>query len=361
MSNVKNISQKPIKFLIVDSDKARQDILKKIIMQSQSTGVTFSYKVANSCRDGLEKLTSYNPDIIILDFDLEASELICAKIRTSKRKKYTPLLVISQNESPKNVVTAFDFGIDDFCSKVNLDVEMRSRISSAIRIKKMQRAILEDNLKLRQENRRLKLLTNIDELTGLSNMRYFKKRLAQEFSRAQRYEIDISLLMIDLDFFKNVNDSSNHLVGSHVLAEVGRLIESTLRRHDVGARFGGDEYVIILTQTNAAGALAVSKRLLNLISETVYKFEDVIARVTPSIGYSSYSPGGGKYKTGNDLLKCADENLYRAKNSGRACISGEGEISKPIRDYSDVKNRRIINEPESSESSETPKDPKKAS
>ena len=118
MSNVKNISQKPIKFLIVDSDKARQDILKKIIMQSQSTGVTFSYKVANSCKDGLEKLTSYNPDIIILDFDLEASELICTKIRTSKRKKYTPLLVISQNESPKNVVTAFDFGIDDFAPKL---------------------------------------------------------------------------------------------------------------------------------------------------------------------------------------------------------------------------------------------------
>jgi diguanylate cyclase (GGDEF)-like protein len=353
-----------VKILIIDNDDEFIDVYKMVLEANESESMIFDFCISYTLEDGYSKFKSYNPDIIILDHTLPGSdgEDICAKIRASKRKKYTSIIVASNSDSPQNVVKAFNNGADDFCSKKNAWVEIPARIKSALRIKLMQESLLQSNLNLKKANKKLQYLSESDELTGLANMRYFKKRLAQEFSRSKRYRNNMSILMIDIDFFKNVNDTSNHLVGSHVLAEVGKIISDTLRNHDIGARFGGDEYVAILTQTDEKGTLIVAERLLELISNTVYRLENIEARVTSSIGFATYVPGKNDFDSGFDLLKAADANLYKAKENGRACVAGDNGVTKPIKDYSNVENRKVITELESSDQEESSnKTSKKAS
>ena len=170
------------------------------------------------------------------------------------------------------------------------------------------------------ENSRLYKLTKrlaiTDELTDLYNYRYLQQRLDEEIGRADRYDKRLSLLMLDIDDFKRVNDSHGHRVGDGVLAEVGHVLKTTVREVDVVARYGGEEFSVVLPETDASGAFIVAEKIREAISLTRFKDADGERRihVTVSIGLASYPVHAHDKES---LLRAADDAVYRAKETGK--------------------------------------------
>ncbi|MBX6422802.1 GGDEF domain-containing protein [Thermosulfurimonas sp. F29] len=170
--------------------------------------------------------------------------------------------------------------------------------------------------RLREANERLRLLSILDGLTELYNHRYFQERLREEFERARRYRRSISLIMLDIDHFKKINDTYGHLAGDFILRGLSRLIRENIRKSDIPARYGGEEFAIILPETDLRGASVLGERLREKVAQEPFYFEEHAIRVTISVGVASCFPS----MNGTDprkLLETADKALYYSKTHGR--------------------------------------------
>ncbi len=175
----------------------------------------------------------------------------------------------------------------------------------------IQRARLLESTKA--ENARLEVIAHTDSLTHVLNRRALMSRLSAEVDRARRYDSPLSLLLIDLDHFKQVNDTHGHLIGDEVLRDAASLLQRTIRSVDVVARYGGEEFVVVLPETPQSGAIRFAERIRALIEQQVLGSSGI--RCTASIGVAVF-PGEG-VETVDDLLLRADAALYRAKAEGR--------------------------------------------
>lgn len=160
--------------------------------------------------------------------------------------------------------------------------------------------------------------TITDHLTGLPNRRHLDEVFAKEFSRARRHGLPTSLLMLDLDHFKQVNDGWGHLAGDAVLAAVARLVRTEARAEDTVARYGGEELTVLMPQTRLGDALAVAERIRAAVEAQVVYWEGQAIPVTLSIGCAELEPLDAGPE---DLLRRADRKLYEAKHSGRNCVA----------------------------------------
>jgi diguanylate cyclase (GGDEF)-like protein len=178
----------------------------------------------------------------------------------------------------------------------------------------------ETNGRLTELNRQLEEISITDALTGAYNRRYFMERIKQETKRVARYGPPVSLLMIDVDFFKNVNDSHGHQAGDAVLAGIAGLIKSRLRATDLLARYGGEEFGLLATGTDQAGALALAARLRELVQNAAFEHAGRPIAVTISIGIGTWDQT--LEEDFEELIHRADAALYRAKEHGRnrTCI-----------------------------------------
>ena len=170
---------------------------------------------------------------------------------------------------------------------------------------------------LHQEKRyteRLAELANYDALTNVHNRHYFNQELEKEIAKSRRYKIDLSLLMIDIDHFKKVNDTYGHPVGDQVLKTLADICKKVLRDVDIVVRFGGEEFIVILPSTNISGSLLTAERIRRAVEETEFQYEDISLRCTVSIGVTSYDNNEWNDK---DFIKAADIALYEAKKNGR--------------------------------------------
>jgi two-component system cell cycle response regulator len=198
------------------------------------------------------------------------------------------------------------------------DVEFADTVVKAA-VAAIQRAkLLETTM---ADNRRLELLAHTDPLTELLNRRALIDRLSAEMERVRRYESNVSVLLIDLDHFKRVNDTHGHLVGDDVLMEVAALLQRAVRTVDVVARYGGEEFVVVLPETGVQGATSFAERIRELIEE-----HDFVAAIgnnldlTASIGVATFPSEG--METADDFFARADQALYRAKAEGRNRVRG---------------------------------------
>lgn len=158
-------------------------------------------------------------------------------------------------------------------------------------------------------------LADTDDLTGIWNRRYLRRQLAQEVERARTFNIPLSFLMIDLDDFKSINDTFGHVIGDVVLSEFCGVVRTTIRQTDVFARFGGDEFAVILPHTDTEAARAVAGRLLeNIRALAIPTDEEAAIRCSVSIGVAQFRGG---VESPDDLVRRADDRLYRAKRSGK--------------------------------------------
>jgi len=172
-----------------------------------------------------------------------------------------------------------------------------------------------ENIFLRDK---LQQMADTDGLTGVFNHRFFQQRLDEEIMRSKRYERPVSLIMMDIDYFKKLNDTMGHQTGDAVLRELGMVVKNQLRNLDVLCRYGGEEFVIILPETDGSGGLSTAERIRRAISK--HSFRDTAGKafgITVSLGVSSMPPLTEKQQ----LIKSADDALYRAKESGRNCVA----------------------------------------
>jgi len=169
---------------------------------------------------------------------------------------------------------------------------------------------------------RVKQLAYIDGLTGIFNRRYFEMRIAEEIERSRRFESGVAVIMVDIDHFKRLNDEFGHLLGDEVLRQVSSVFHQQLRKIDVACRFGGEEFAIVLAQTNAEQALLVAEKLRRQVED--WQFPGVPRRVTISAGTACFPEHG---TTRDDLVKAADAGLYFAKQAGRNRVCA-GPVAK---------------------------------
>lgn len=260
-----------------------------------------------------------HPDLVVIDLDHGGEEGLqfCKDIRTGEKDRHTGFVFFSQEVQNDDRVfeQVLNHGGDDFIDGKASDREFVARVNSVFRFKAMTD-------RLRSVNHRLKMLSLTDELTGLSNMRAFNIDYQKLVKGCRQGEYGLGVIMLDLDHFKKINDSANHLVGSFVIGEVGRLIahSGVLGKDAVAARYGGDEYIVCVPSQSVSAVWEIAERIQDLIMRSVFKKEQYTIKLTGSFGMCWVDPGfEGK---SDDLIKGADVMLYRSKRNGRNMVSG---------------------------------------
>ena len=194
------------------------------------------------------------------------------------------------------------------------------RLASAIshmgeKIASQQTVLREKNEELKKANRELEKLSSTDPLTGLYNRRYLIRLLESEYRRAKRYGHDLSVLLVDADLFKDINDRYGHLCGDMVLKEIARILKETVRSTDIVARYGGEEMVVLLLETDSREAVGIAEKLRQEVESCEITYEDQQVQITVSVGGATYSQT--EFEDSMQLLAAADKAMYKAKDAGR--------------------------------------------
>lgn len=173
---------------------------------------------------------------------------------------------------------------------------------------------IQDITERRRLQEKLKLMATIDSLSGINNREQFIQLAQKEFARAKRYKQFFSLLMIDIDYFKFINDNYGHAAGDAVIRNIGMLLGNTFRTSDIAGRIGGEEFAILLTNTSLVDAGKAAEYFRDRVAKNKVVYENREICFTISIGVSSFFPEARNF---DEILKCADEALYEAKAMGR--------------------------------------------
>lgn len=293
--------------LVVDDDP---DSLSIIVEALRWEG--YQTQMAISGVEGLALIQSWSPDLILLDVNMSGMNCFETLKGLRQRQNYVSVMFISGDTSSENVVAGLDSGADDYIPKPFDTLELLARVRTQLRIKDL-------NDQLWSANVRLNELVDIDDLTGLYNMRSIFQKLELELDRARRFNRQVAVVMLDMDHFKLVNDGHDHLFGSFVLSEVGLLIRKNIRAHDLGARYGGDEFLMILTETSSEGTQRFCERLLGAIQGHHFRSGSDEMKLTTSIGFA-ITPAGAAQTDARGLVRAADHALYEAKRAGRNCV-----------------------------------------
>lgn len=296
-------AHKKRKILIVDDDPQILNLLLEALHKDGhiTQGV--------SCGEmALATMKQWQPDLVLMDQDMPGLSGLETLKKLRSLENYTSVIFVSAHATPQIIIQSLEAGADDYVSKPFNFAELRTRVKVRLRINDLQE-------ELKQANEQLKEMVDRDYLTGLYNMRSMYERIDHELARAKRFKRQVAAIMMDMDFFKTVNDTNNHLFGSFVLTEVGKILQKNLREIDFAARYGGDEFLVILTETNEEGTKLVTERLRKAIESREFKNEAHKTRLTASIGYAIFDPE--EDLSAQDLVKRADRALYTSKNLGR--------------------------------------------
>jgi len=257
-------------------------------------------------------------DVILLDLvlpDISGTE-VSRWLKSNEKTRAIPIIMVTVKSDVKDKVMGFEAGADDYVSKPYNEIELNARIYAALRTKALQDELRAKNRQLEELLERVHSMAITDPLTGLYNRRYFQELLKKEFSRVHRYSIPLSILMLDIDHFKKINDKFGHQAGDSVLKEFASIITSSIRRDiDIVARWGGEEFIILLPQTTIDGAKETALRLLSKIDSFRFSALPPTKNVTTSIGVVSTL--SEEVDSIEKLIKLADNALYKAKELGR--------------------------------------------
>lgn len=268
-------------------------------------------RCAGSLKEVSAILREWRPQIVLID---ESPFGVGAKWLTFLREKlpHISILFISEAADTEAIIAGLDQGADDYIVKPFVPLELLARVRTHMRIRDLHEQLVCANEKLKE-------LVDIDDLTGLYNMRSLYQRLDFELERGRRFGRSVCAVMMDMDHFKSVNDGHDHLFGSFVISEVGKIIKMNTRNIDIPARYGGDEFLVILTEMTEEGVEMFCERLRRTIESTTFCSGDDSIQLTISIGYALSNPS--EPITSKELVRRADHALYRSKRTGRNRIS----------------------------------------
>ena len=258
------------------------------------------------------------PDLVLLDAGLPDLDgiTVASRLRADRRTSLTPIIFVTGRKDTKYKVACFEAGADDYVTKPFDFIEVETRLRAVLKKKELRDELQRANRALRRANRALKKLLITDEKTKLHNFRYFQERIGEEFRRAVRYDSALSCIMLDLDHFKDINDTLGHRIGDRVLEEFGRILTDSAREIDLVARYGGEEFIVILPHTDGPRAFTVAERIRRNTVTGTFTASEAPLKLTVSCGVATF-PTNPDIRSEEDLVRAADRALYAAKEAGR--------------------------------------------
>ena len=296
--------------LLVEDDKLQGKTTKDYL---ESSG----YKViwVEDGKSAIKTVKSRDIDLIVLDFilpDMNGNE-VCRWLKLNQDTKGIPIIMLTAQSSTTDKVASLTAGADDHLTKPYNESELNARIYACMRTKALQDELRTKNRQLEEVLSKVELLAITDPLTQLFNRRHFESVIESEFASTARYKSPASCLMIDVDHFKSVNDEFGHRSGDTVLKELSQIIRSCLRKVDTVARWGGEEFTVLLPRTKKEDAFRAASRILQSIAD--YKFPDISKQITVSIGIASIPDP--EIDSAEKLVDASDSAMYEAKEKGR--------------------------------------------
>ena len=296
-----------MKLLLVDDSE-----MTRMILQGRLT--QWGYEIV-SAKDGYEAWNILQkedkPRIILLDWimpNMNGIEL-CRKIRQQIKEPYIYIILLTAKKGKQDLIEAMDAGADDFISKPFDPHILKVRLRAGKRITNLQKELIT----AREE---LRIQATHDSLTQLYNRSALMNMMSRELSRSRRDQSSISLIMIDIDHFKSINDTYGHLVGDEILVKLAEQMRQCTRRYDTLGRYGGEEFIIVLPQCAEAEVHCVAERLRQTVCKQPYNSKQGPVPVTISLGGTWIKPSAQKCAE-EDLIRVADQALYVAKRQGR--------------------------------------------
>ena len=290
--------RKPLTILVIEDHPDQRDLLA-IVLQREGYNVV----TAGNGIEAMEKLQKEDVQIALSDImmpKMDGFELI-KSIRNDPALKGIYLILITARIQEGDRVRGLDLGADDYITKPFSFSELLARVRVGSRVVQYQQ--------------NLEYQTQIDPLTGLFNRRAFERKIAEEFERARRYNHSLSILLLDIDNFKTINDTYGHHGGDTALIKISEILRERTRRSDFPARYGGEEFVLILPETHQDSALQVANKIHEEIRSGTFGTDTRPFTLTVSIGLSSTSTK--HYTDWRQTLDDADQAMYVAKNSGK--------------------------------------------
>ncbi|NRA89178.1 MAG: PleD family two-component system response regulator, partial [Rhizobiales bacterium] len=295
------------RILVVEDDQRLVDKMSESLTANDMHEVTFM----SDSKESLFLAASQAFDLVIISLDLDEVDglRLCSQFRSFEKTRNIPILVIVNDNDPQRLVRALDLGVSDYISHPVDSNELLARVRSSLK-RKWYSDELRQSLETSME------LAIKDSLTGMHNRRYIESNLNSTFNTSKKNGKPLSLLLLDIDFFKKVNDNYGHDIGDEVLKEFAVRICRGVRGIDMAARLGGEEFLIILPETENDTALRIAERLRADIADEPFKnltdCEDL--NISMSVGVSSIKRSDDKAE---NILKRADLALYDAKKGGR--------------------------------------------
>ena len=288
---------------------------------------TYRVESAEDGESGVRAAHEFSPDLILLDLKMPGLDGISVArlLKGDPATNTVPLIVLTACRDVNAKVDAFAAGSDDYVTKPFAFPEIDARINAMLRRRDKMIGLQSEVLELSHSKKHLEELLMVDDKTGLYNFREFRRRLHEEWARAERYETVLSLVLFDIDDFKQLNDQLGHQAGDEVLADFATLVAGGARANDVAARYGGEEFAVILPHTDSEMALRVAERIRCAVHEFEFLSEENPTRITVSAGVATFPDDEG-VESVDALVRAADIALYRAKDLGKNRVVRASEV-----------------------------------
>lgn len=312
---------------------AEDETIQRRLLESLLTGWGHEVAVATNGTQAWAMLQGENrPDLTILDWMMPGMDglRVCAELRKDSSQTYVYIVLLTARNRKQDLLQALDAGADDYLVKPFDAQELKARLKAGKRILDLQEQLV-------SANRNLQFQATHDSLTGLLNRRAIVEILQKELARAERERESLSIILVDIDHFKKINDTRGHLAGDAVLCRVSQIMKSSVRSYDSVGRYGGEEFLIVLPGCPAELATKRAEQFGLMLSEP--SSDPSGNQITVSMGVAV---GSGPVKM-EELLSRADDALYQAKRNGRnrvesakgSCYTIDDQVSAMTRDSSE--------------------------
>ena len=299
---------------------AEDDPVTRMLMTRFLKNAGYEVDAVANGSEALDKMTKRYYPMLVTDWEMPEMDgiALCKAVRNMQLDGYVYALLLTARDAKEHIIMGLEAGADDYLVKPVHEPELIARLNAGRRILALEHS-------LRVANQRNRILSITDALTGAYNRRYLMEQLPREVERCRRYAYPLSVLMCDLDNFKQINDQRGHAAGDDVLQQFAARAQKSIRPYsDWIARYGGEEFLIVLPETAHADGLFVAEKIRNLVAEAPFTTRAGDAAVTSSFGVASTGPQGPdlslKVET---LIRAADECLYKSKAEGRNRSTGQ--------------------------------------
>lgn len=299
--------------LIVDDQPSNLSTLDSLFEQ---TGEDYEILQALNGESALRIAEAERPDLAIIDWDMPGMSGIELTRALKSRPETEDIMVIMCSGvmmTAQHLQTALEAGASDYVRKPVDEVELQARTRSMIKLGESYKTIKKQHRELQDSFAQMEVLAKTGPLTKLANRRAFLERSETIWQVANRSERPFGLLLADLDHFKRVNDQYGHASGDRLLQQVAARLTSSVRAQDVVGRWGGEEFIVLLPETDLAGSLNLAEKIRLNIETTAFDLQEMTLKASLSIGVSHYEKGLSLEK----CIQHADEALYQSKESGR--------------------------------------------